>query len=88
MKQELKALEAEHDALVAKEVNFDTLNPDLLTILLPRLGSVFTAVRGIAIHKASERHRSVLEVEWRHHWDTLLYRFYTTMEEPVSTRVL
>lgn len=65
-----------------------TLDDQLVPIIINHLDIALGATLGIAVHKACEPHRTVLEAEWRHEWDTLQYAFYTTKEETVSTQVL
>lgn len=53
-----------------------------------RLDTLLAITTGISMPGLVEKQRTVNEVEWRHEWDAMLYRFYVTPDEIVSTQVL
>lgn len=64
------------------------LDPGLAEILNSRLELILAVTYGMSLEMLLSDQRAVCELEWRHQWDSIKYRCYTTAEELVSTQVL
>ncbi|THH13655.1 hypothetical protein EW146_g6587 [Bondarzewia mesenterica] len=77
----------QHDEARAAKAPGD-LDPVVVDIVSKRLSSILLASAGAYTHQVASKGRNVYEVEWRHNWDALLYRFYAASADAVSTDVL
>ncbi|KAJ6543484.1 hypothetical protein B0H10DRAFT_1374321 [Mycena sp. CBHHK59/15] len=81
-------LVAELTKLKEKGVTFDVLSSEELGIISGRLSAILSAAVGAFTLDTKRKGISVYEAESRHDWDALLYRFYATANERVSSYVL
>jgi hypothetical protein len=79
---------SQYDELQAAEKKPSELQLPHVNILSERLSLLLSATLGAFTLEAAAKGRRVYEAEWRHDWDEVLYRFYITTGERISSRVL
>lgn len=87
-KMRLDALPDSNDPEHPKQTVPTCLDPSLAEILESRLELILAVTYGMSLQVYISGQRAVREAEWRHQWDSMKYRCYTTAEELISTQVL
>ncbi|KZP28936.1 hypothetical protein FIBSPDRAFT_947334 [Athelia psychrophila] len=87
-KSRLGALPDSNDPEHPKQTVPTCLDPSLAEILESRLEVILAVTYGMSLQVCIAGQRAVREAEWRHQWDAMKYRCYTTAEELVSSQVL